>query len=183
MKASEFHNLYGDTIALDVFGKLEPLDMSEVISTGFGENCAGKKNVYRYKDIPDYWNIPKECIISKPVRIESNQGSFFLPHKDLRNRYNTNDKIRLNCFLNNTRPEECTYVIGGVIQLFEAGRWYVVNPRKTHYSFTFADNTVHYAVDLMISDEATANWLWNAIEFQSAAPVGNTANNYREGYK
>jgi len=162
MKASDFHNLYGDVVSLDVFAELQELDLTAVQDVRFGDSYVGKKGVYRYKTPPAYWNIP-DLHTDSPVRIESNQGSFFLPHRDLR-REDTNDWIRLNCFLNNTDPEQCTYVIDGVIQHFEERRWYIVNPRKTHYSFTFADNTVHYVVDIRLADEEVYKWVHQSIQ-------------------
>jgi len=176
MKASDFHNLYGDVVPLDVYTVLTELDVSEVKDIRYGSGYVGDKNVYRYSTPPTSWNIPSKCITNRPVRIESNSGSFFLPHKDLI-KEDTNNWLRLNCFLNNAKPEECTYIIDGVIQQFEERRWYIMNPRKTHYSFTFVDNTVHYVSDIKISDHDTYKWLHKSI--QHHGNIGNT----REGTK
>jgi len=125
MKASDFHNLYGDVVPLDVYTVLTELDVSEVKDIRYGSGYVGDKNVYRYSTPPTSWNIPSKCITNRPVRIESNSGSFFLPHKDLI-KEDTNNWLRLNCFLNNAKPEECTYIIDGVIQQFEERRWYTI---------------------------------------------------------
>jgi hypothetical protein len=165
MIASEFHTLYGDVVPLSVFAELTPLDMSIVHDVQYGDDFVGKKTVYRYNQPPPEMNLPEYVATSKAVRVESNQGSFFLPHRDFigKGLGGMMKRVRLTCFANNASPEECTFIVDGKIQHFDNGRWYAINPRKTHYSFTFKDNTVHYVANIDIGDETTAQWLHEAI--------------------
>jgi len=41
MKASDFHNLYGDVVSLDVFAELQELDLTAVQDVRFGDSYVG----------------------------------------------------------------------------------------------------------------------------------------------
>jgi hypothetical protein len=187
MLAVDFHTLYGDVTPLDIFTELVPLDMSLVKDVQYGEEYTGSKTVYRYSSPPPEMNLPDNIVTNKAVRVESNQGSFFLPHRDfIGNGIDGGvERVRLTCFVNNSHPEECSFIVDGKLQHFENRRWYALNPRKTHYSFTLKDNTVHYVVNIDISDETTASWLHNNIKYVGAAYSSSerTMNSSRQGTK
>lgn len=185
MLATDLHVLYGDVIPLTIFADLTVLDMSLVADVQYGEQFVGNKTVYRYTVPPTEMNLPSTIRVDKPVRVESNQGSFFLPHRDFvgHGMDGATKKVRLTCFVNNSHPEECAFVVDGQLQHFENKRWYAINPRKTHYSFTFKDNTVHYVANIDISDDATSTWLYNSIQHIGTkhAKLNNTDS--RQGLK
>lgn len=172
--ANDIYSKYGNVFELELFVPVEDVHTNLVESVRY-VGYVGNKTVHRYHTAPESWGIKGKH--QKPVHVELNEGSFFKPHRDLFRPIKT-EWVRLNCFANNSHPEECTYIIDGKIQHFEAGRWYVMNPSLVHYSFCFTPNTVHYIVDIDVSDEETAKWLVSNIKHCQRPPNSNG-----EGYK
>lgn len=170
--SSEIYTKFGNVFALNLYAPLESVHKDLVESERY-KGMLGNKIVYRYFKAPESWGIKGKH--KRAVHIDLNAGSFFKPHRDFFNSLNA-DWVRLNCFANHSHPEECTYVIDGKIQYFRPGQWMCINPSLVHYSFCFKDNSVHYVVDLDISDENTVNWFLSVIE-HCDRPVG------LEGYK
>jgi len=165
--ATDIHSKFGDVFALDLYVPLENVHLDLVEEERYkGE--LGNKIVYRYTKAPDSWGIKGKH--KKAVHVELNQGSFFAPHRDYFNVMYPKF-VRLNCFANHSHPEECTYVVNGKIQHFRSGQWMCVNTSVPHYSFCFKDNTVHYIVDIDISDSNTLEWFLSVIE-HCQRPVG-----------
>ena len=160
----ELFSLYGNIIPLNINAPMEVLH-SDLVEEKKYENEVGNKIVWHYKEAPETWNIPSNIKINKPVRIELNRGSFFLPHRDLILEKYQRKYVRLNCHPNNIHPEDCTYVINGQIQHWRQNQWMIINSNLSHYSFCFKDNTVHYAVDIDITDEASHDWLISKIDY------------------
>lgn len=158
--AYQIHAKFGNIIPLNVYTDLEPLRQDLVIEKKY-ENSIGNKLVYHYSDAPETWNIKGKY--SKPVRIELNDGSYFKPHKDL---FKDIDYpfIRLLCLANNSHPEDCTFIVDGNITRFRERQWVCFNSCLTHYSICYKDNTVHYAIDIDISDSYTYDWFLSSIE-------------------
>jgi hypothetical protein len=168
MIASDFHNLYGDSLKLDIladFVSIDDLSHLNPIDNIKGR-LTGGKTVYILDGIPTEWNLDTNLKWRAPIYTVMSLGNYFPPHRDFKRDGIDNDMIRLNCFITNAQPEECTYIIDNTIQKFNKLRWYVVNPRKTHYSFSFKDNTIHYIVDLDISDKYTFDWVFKNIMHQ-----------------
>jgi hypothetical protein len=174
---NEMYNLYGSVIEMNTTCEYEEntINVDKVINYKLGD-----KTVNRLEKMPGHWNIDPKCKYRTPVIVTMNKGSFFLPHRDFISK-TSSSIIRLNCFITNTQPEECTYIVDGKIQSFELGRWYIVNTYRTHYSFSFKDNAIHYIVDLDVSDEYTFDWVFRNITHHDR--YNETGNNDREGYK
>jgi hypothetical protein len=170
--ATELHAKFGNVFSLDLFAPLEPVH-KDLIESIRHKDAPGNKVVYRYYNAPSSWGI--EGKHTKAVHVQLGSGSYFAPHRDYFNQLQPNF-VRLNCFVNNTHPEETTYVVDGKIQYFKPGQWMCVNSSVVHYSFCFAENTVHYIVDIDISDANTLNWFLNKVSYCNR-PVGV------EGYK
>ena len=165
--ATDIHAKFGNVFALNLYAALEPVHTDLVESERY-KDMMGNKIVYRYLRAPDSWGIQGKH--QKAVHVDLNAGSFFAPHRDFFN--NMEPKwVRLNCFANHSHPEECTYVVNGVIQHFRPGQWMCVNTSVVHYSFCFKDNTVHYIVDIDVSDEKTLEWFLSSIEHCNR-PIG-----------
>lgn len=164
LSTTEIFSLYGNVIGLDLYAPHEMIH-SDLVEQKKYENEIGNKLVWHYKRPPETWNIPEYVITNKPVRIELNRGSFFLPHRDLILEKYQRKYVRLNCHPNFTHPEDCTYIIDGKIQHFRQNQWMIINSNLCHYSFCFRDSTVHYAVDIDVSDEKSYDWLISKIQY------------------
>jgi len=173
MLASELHNLYGDAIPLNVFAEVGEVDHNNIKRAWDYPNI-GMKEIHVQKTIPSYFNIPEELKYTKPVHVRGMRGTFFTPHRDLIYINDTNNWVRLTCFANNARPEECTFVVDNKVMNFEAGRWYILNPRKTHHSSYWVDNCIHYVINLSLLDNKTWNWLFSNIQFHERRDTGET---------
>ena len=170
--ANTIYSKFGNVFALNLFAPLEEVHTDLVESVRYVGHV-GNKTVHRYRTAPNSWGI--QCKHQKPVHVELTEGSFFKPHRDLFHKID-NKWVRLNCFANHSHPEECTYVIDGRIQNFQEGRWYAMNPSLVHYSFCYAPETVHYIVDIDVSDSNTCDWLISNIQYCDRPLTG-------EGYK
>jgi hypothetical protein len=160
----ELFSIYGNVIALDLYAPYEDLH-HDIVEEKKYENKVGNKIVWKYKNIPKSWNIPDYVITNKPVKIDLNCGSFFLPHRDLVYEKLQRKYVRLNCHPNFTHPEECTYIIDNKIQHFRQNQWMIINSSLCHYSFCFKDGTTHYAIDIDISDKKSHDWLLSKIQY------------------
>jgi len=156
INASLVHQKFGDIIPLNLSTPLEEVHTDLVKDQKYGKGVAGNKLVHRYETLPPSWDMDG-IVWRKAVHIDLDMGSFFMPHRDTI-RFLTTQWVRLNCFANHARPDETTYIVDGNIMHFEPTRWYAVNTSRVHWSFCFKPNTVHYVIDIDVSDPSTYEW-------------------------
>jgi hypothetical protein len=176
MKASDLHSLYGDVIPLNIFAEVAEVDQDNIKRAWDYPNI-GMKDINVQKTVPPYFNIPESLEYTKPVHIKGMRGTFFTPHKDLIYIDETNDWVRLTCFANNSTTEQCTFVVDNNVMNMEAGRWYILNTRKTHHSSYWVDNCIHYVINLKLIDNETWNWLYSNIQFHQRKGNENSGEN------
>lgn len=115
----------------------------------------GPKAGWEYNFTPEGWNLPQSA--AEVGALHYMAGDYLYPHRDKMRALQPNgeiiaDSFRMICQVNHTNTNEFVFMYDGQPLKMEARRWYAVNTRKVHSSFSFVDDVYQLSAGVHLGD-------------------------------